>query len=536
MGLTPKTELRTPSENTDPFHLVFDNEFGADLDEWLDASRADLAAVLIAAGAFSWDAASNQLTTPAFDIYSARYGNTIHIAAGTITINDGEIVYVDGVPRPYDGSTVTLTVAATTLYGGSGNGRDKLPVVYRSGDNLYWFQQRLDQTGGGLPTDYINMSGGGNVSAADSGKSITAADTDVLVLPDPAPGLYYFFSCSGGGAAAITVDATVNPAPGGSAIYGPFQAVYGAAWDRMKVYGMPCYALVQAAFLGGAWVWHLWNGSGHVEDADTPGNHWYFSDDLDFSPSGHTHDDPEVLPDVSAQSASANLTAQHGKTYTNTGATADIALTFNSSLNMHRCRVVKTNPGWDISVLPTAPERMRLPDGTDLDNASGGIKTVSDEAEVCLQYDPGGTPTWIVTSISGEWERVDNGTLLHGADVWWDTRGNPETTSSAAAGGGTTSGSIDLGVGLGIMAGLRVTAAGNTVNSDIEFFSDAAMTHRIYLAAGKDCFTSPHEDRSSWGMFYFNEDLENRELHYKITNNGANPSTYDIEVVGTGRR
>lgn len=126
--------------------------------------------------------------------------------------------------------------------------------------------------------------------------------------------------------------------------------------------------------------------------------------------------------------------------------------------------------------------------------------------------------------------------ITTGSDVWFDTRGAAEVTASAAAGGGTVDGSIDLGVGIGIMAGLQVTANGNTVNSDIKFFSDAALTNRIYLAAGKDCFTSPHEDRTSWGMFSFGNDLEDRKLYYKITNNGANPSTYDIEVVGTGRR
>jgi hypothetical protein len=88
----------------------------------------------------------------------------------------------------------------------------------------------------------------------------------------------------------------------------------------------------------------------------------------------------------------------------------------------------------------------------------------------------------------------------------------------------------------GTVFGLSVAASGDTVDSDIEFFADAARTYRIYFAEGKDCWSDAHIDGTAWACFSFASDLEDKKLYYKITNNGANDSTYDIELLGLGKR
>ena len=113
----------------------------------------------------------------------------------------------------------------------------------------------------------------------------------------------------------------------------------------------------------------------------------------------------------------------------------------------------------------------------------------------------------------------------------FDYRGASKvTTGSAASGGGTTTGSINLGILKGSMWQLTVTALGNTVNSDIEFFADSGLTEQLYSQTGKDCYTSPFVDGSSW----FVGDLTNGLIYYRITNNGANASVYELEPVGFG--
>lgn len=115
------------------------------------------------------------------------------------------------------------------------------------------------------------------------------------------------------------------------------------------------------------------------------------------------------------------------------------------------------------------------------------------------------------------------------------TGGALTTTVSAASGGGTATGHIHITITKGIVLGLRVKANGNTVSSNIEFFSDAANLKRIYLAQTRDCYTLPyHRDYTPWCVPQFDGALSNDELYYKITNNGANASTYDIEMMLMG--
>ncbi len=87
----------------------------------------------------------------------------------------------------------------------------------------------------------------------------------------------------------------------------------------------------------------------------------------------------------------------------------------------------------------------------------------------------------------------------------------------------------------GAVLALRVKANGDTVDSDVQFFADAAMADQIYLAQDLDCFTAPHHvDAESWACCSIVNDLEADKLYYRITNNGANASTYDIALLAVG--
>jgi hypothetical protein len=91
-------------------------------------------------------------------------------------------------------------------------------------------------------------------------------------------------------------------------------------------------------------------------------------------------------------------------------------------------------------------------------------------------------------------------------------------------------------VAVGCIYGIRIKANGNTVLSDIEMFADVGLADRVYYATAKDCFTSPYfVDRTPWMFFSFTNELAAGKIYYTITNNGANDSTYDIEMFGVGR-
>ena len=103
--------------------------------------------------------------------------------------------------------------------------------------------------------------------------------------------------------------------------------------------------------------------------------------------------------------------------------------------------------------------------------------------------------------------------------------------------GGTASGHIHLLVSNGACLRLRVKANGNTVNSKIEFFSDAGMADAdlIFLAEGRNCYTVPYYVMGlAWAIPGFGAALDGDKLYYRITNAGANDSTYDIEMVLIG--
>lgn len=112
----------------------------------------------------------------------------------------------------------------------------------------------------------------------------------------------------------------------------------------------------------------------------------------------------------------------------------------------------------------------------------------------------------------------------------FDNRGSPVTTPSAASGGGTAEGEIFLGMAAPTGSQIEIIANSNTVLTDVELFADAARSILVYQALAKDAFTTPFEDGTPFALFRPMANLELRRVYYRLTNNGANPSTYSIRL------
>jgi hypothetical protein len=111
-----------------------------------------------------------------------------------------------------------------------------------------------------------------------------------------------------------------------------------------------------------------------------------------------------------------------------------------------------------------------------------------------------------------------------------DTRSTPLLTGSATSAGGTVNFTIATGFPRPMIEFLDVEATSNTVSSDVRFYRDAARTSLVYEALARDAFTAPFVDATPWVGYNRAGDLESNTLYGRITNNGANASTYSIRV------
>lgn len=105
-----------------------------------------------------------------------------------------------------------------------------------------------------------------------------------------------------------------------------------------------------------------------------------------------------------------------------------------------------------------------------------------------------------------------------------------ELTGTVTLGGGVATGSVAVDLDEGVVWSLMLEAAGNTVDTDIELYRDAGMTDLVWSASAVDAYTNPYQkDFIPWGEF------TDRKVYYKVTNNGANDSTYTMSFFDFGR-
>lgn len=130
--LTPILELPFPAENDDPFHTNFNTAIDA-TDGYLAAALEDASCMLAEGGTFAL-VGSTLSWSADIKIFSGRSNAVITIAAGSITLADGHVAWLNGVSRPI--ATATLGSIST---GATGPGWDisKMPLFRRIGSNVY---------------------------------------------------------------------------------------------------------------------------------------------------------------------------------------------------------------------------------------------------------------------------------------------------------------------------------------------------------------------------------------------------------------
>lgn len=135
---TSELAITYPSESEDPFHVT--HAIGMEeLDEWIRLMWEEASLIIVGGGEFtlvgdlfSW--------TAGIKIINVRTNKVITVAAGSVSIPDGQIASLTGVTRPLDNQSLS-----TWAVGAAGPGYDKtlLPVFRREGANVYFCRNEV---------------------------------------------------------------------------------------------------------------------------------------------------------------------------------------------------------------------------------------------------------------------------------------------------------------------------------------------------------------------------------------------------------
>ena len=121
-----------------------------------------------------------------------------------------------------------------------------------------------------------------------------------------------------------------------------------------------------------------------------------------------------------------------------------------------------------------------------------------------------------------------------GAEIFAKRGASVITIGPVGSGGGTATSNVTTWFNEGIIIRIRLVASANTVQTTLEFYAkDTFMAaDLLYQATNVDAWNNAYIDLVP---DYYTDDDVSAELHVKITNNGANPASYDLEVVGLGQ-
>jgi hypothetical protein len=137
MSTTSILGIDYPTENENPFHVTHATGM-EELDEWLRIMWEEASIFIVFTGDITL--AGNVVSwTDTIRIVSGRSGAIISVAAGSVTLNDGNIASLTGVARPL----VTGALATFTTGAGPSWTRTLLPLFYRRGSNVYLLRRRL---------------------------------------------------------------------------------------------------------------------------------------------------------------------------------------------------------------------------------------------------------------------------------------------------------------------------------------------------------------------------------------------------------
>jgi hypothetical protein len=133
METTERVGLPYPSADEDPWFASFQSFVDA-VDAGLFATREDRGAIAMGGGAFAWDAGASLLSWSAtLSILSAPTGLLWNLAADSIELSDGEILYVPVVRGPLNNTTVEAAKASSLPANDSA-----FPLAVRFGNRVYF--------------------------------------------------------------------------------------------------------------------------------------------------------------------------------------------------------------------------------------------------------------------------------------------------------------------------------------------------------------------------------------------------------------
>jgi len=144
-----------PNKDTDPWFDIFESMVTA-MDSSGYSAREDRSIIWSGGGDVTWDAGSNTLTWPLpFVAFSMIAGFKLTIPAGSVTIADGEVLYVTLTRSPTTNVSIGV-VPATSVP----NTNEAMAVAVRTGTTVYFRWGSKIETGETL--NLFAVSGGGN--------------------------------------------------------------------------------------------------------------------------------------------------------------------------------------------------------------------------------------------------------------------------------------------------------------------------------------------------------------------------------------
>lgn len=189
MPNTPRMNWPYPNENQESWYEAL-KSFAEAMDSSGYASREDRNLILSGGGTVSWDATSATLDwDDIIQIFSPNTGFKIQLAAASVTISDGQVLYVSLTRAPTQNLVLTPVVA-----GQVSSDDQALVIAARLGTQLYWRNGLLlddgdtatglgaKQVASATDADAIHDNVAGEISAITPKASPVAAD--LLIIED----------------------------------------------------------------------------------------------------------------------------------------------------------------------------------------------------------------------------------------------------------------------------------------------------------------------------------------------------------------
>lgn len=139
MTQTTVLQIYYPTEYDNPFHVVHATGM-EEIDLWLRTALEDASLVVVGGGTMTLVADLFAWSAP-IEIMCGRTGALITVPAASKTISDGHIGWLNGVSRPI--VTASLSSITTGAAPGPGWDKTKIPLFYRSGTNVYLFNNTI---------------------------------------------------------------------------------------------------------------------------------------------------------------------------------------------------------------------------------------------------------------------------------------------------------------------------------------------------------------------------------------------------------